>query len=137
MQQYDCDGLAKTLFDILKLVVDMKMWSHLLSIVLFLVFHFHSRWLKRLSTLMSLLSLLVEASQFPFVHQEFYIFLCWDMVPKIEKDENLTTSTKLLKSCSLKNHLIQFIGLVWYDFFQKYPLIFFSFFLLLCYSPML
>ncbi|KAM4072493.1 hypothetical protein ACB094_11G141300 [Castanea mollissima] len=58
---------------------------------------------KDSALLMSLLSSLVEASQFPFVLQEFYIFLCRDMVPEKEKDGNLATSTKLLKSCSLKN----------------------------------
>ena len=101
MQQFDCDGLAKTLFDILKLVVDVKMWSHLLGIEsYFWLFSSTLDGLKVSTLFMSLLCSPVKASQFPFVHQEFYVET---MVPEIQKDVNLATSTKLLKPCSLKD----------------------------------
>ena len=77
MQQFDCDGLAKTLFDILKLVVDVKMWSHLLGTEsYFWFFASPPDGSKGSALLISLLPSLVEASQFPFVRQELYIVLC-------------------------------------------------------------
>ena len=62
-----------------------------------------SKWLKRLSTLDVVAVLTSRSFPIPFCTSGIYIVLCQDMVPEIEKDGNLATSTKLLKSCSLKN----------------------------------
>ena len=46
--------------------------------------------------LMSLLFSQAEASQFPFAHQDFILSYVETMVPEMQKDGNLATSTKLL-----------------------------------------
>ena len=87
MQQFDCDGLAKTLLDILKLVVDVKMWSHLLGIESYFWFFASTPYGSKGSALLiSLLPSLVEASQFPFVCQNFMLSYADAMVPEIVKD---------------------------------------------------
>ena len=45
---------------------------------------------------MSLLFSQAEASQFPFAHQDFILSYVETMVPEMQKDGNLATSTKLL-----------------------------------------
>ena len=91
-------GLQR-LFDILKLVIDVKIWS-LRTECYFWLFSSTLDGLKVSTLFMSLLCSPAKASQFPFVHQEFYVKI---MVPEIQKDVNLATSTKLLKPCSLKD----------------------------------
>ena len=58
-------GLQR-LFDILKLVVDVKMWSHREDRVLFLVVLFNSRRLKSLSTLYVIAMLTSRSFPIPF-----------------------------------------------------------------------